>query len=351
MNFRPYIMRSCLVFGALSLVACASAPRELVEARTAYQEAAESDAATYAPAELKTAEQTLQLAESSFDDDGDSYQTRALAYTAERRVQSARVAADTYKLKQEKAALEKEYFAYSEQARDTAMKKLASTQNKLAESQRYAESTAAELKKQQDALDAQEKELADKAAKLEAARKAGELSEAQLREQNEAIKAQQMQLAKKTEELDAEKKARAEAEKRLADAMNRLSEIAKIDTSAKETIITLGGEVVFKTGKSDLRPSAREKLNQVADVLLENKGKSIQVVGHTDSQGKAAFNQKLSEDRANSVRTYLVERGVAADRITAIGKGQDSPVASNDDATGRTENRRVEIIIQNDNNS
>lgn len=351
MNIRPLLVRSCLVACALGLVACATAPSELVEARKAYEEAAAGETATYAPAELKTAEQTLQLAESSFDDEGDSYQTRALAYTAERRVQAASVVADTYKLRQDKAALEKEYFVYSEEARDAAMKQLASTKNQLEQSQRYAESTAAELKKQQEALEAQEKALADKQAKLEAARKAGELTEAQLREQNEAIKEQQYQLNKKNEELAAERKARAEAEKRLEDAMNRLSEIAKIDTSAKETIITLGGEVVFQTGESTLRPSAREKLNQVADVLLENKGKSIQVVGHTDSQGKREFNQKLSEDRANTVRTYLIERGVAADRITALGKGQDSPVASNDNATGRTENRRVEIIIQNDNKS
>lgn len=351
MNFRPFITRSCLVLGVVGLVGCATAPNELVEARKAYQEAAAGETPTYAPAELKTAEQTLQLAESSFDADGDTYQTRALAYTAERRVQSAKVTSDIYKLKKQKTDLDKEYFTYSEQARDKAMSQLADTKNKLAESQRFAEATAAQLKEKESALDQQEQALADKAAKLEAARKAGELTEAQLREQNEALKDQQDKLNKQSEELAAEKKARAEAEKRLADAMNRLSEIAKIDTSAKETVITLGGEVVFKTGKSALRPSAREKLNQVADVLLENKGKSIQVVGHTDSQGKSGYNQQLSEKRAQSVRTYLVERGVASDRITAIGKGESQPVASNDNATGRTENRRVEIIIQNDNKS
>ena len=96
-----------------------------------------------------------------------------------------------------------------------------------------------------------------------------------------------------------------------------------------------------------LLPGAQVKLNEVAQALTEQNPESKMIVeGHTDSQGSAASNQDLSQRRAQSVRDYLVSRGIAADRITAQGVGPTRPIADNASAEGRANNRRVEIIIQ-----
>lgn len=112
-------------------------------------------------------------------------------------------------------------------------------------------------------------------------------------------------------------------------------------------VITLSGSVLFASAKSDLLPAAELKLNEVADVLTQQDPDSrIVIEGHTDSQGKADRNQVLSQQRAESVRAYLVSRGIAADRVTATGYGPTRPVADNKSAEGRANNRRVEIVIQ-----
>ena len=112
-------------------------------------------------------------------------------------------------------------------------------------------------------------------------------------------------------------------------------------------VITLSGGVLFASNKSDLLPSARLKLNEVADALLKQDSESkIVVEGHTDSQGGAAHNQQLSQRRAQAVRDYLVTRGIAQDRITAEGFGVTRPVAENTSSEGRANNRRVEIVVR-----
>jgi outer membrane protein OmpA-like peptidoglycan-associated protein len=112
-------------------------------------------------------------------------------------------------------------------------------------------------------------------------------------------------------------------------------------------VITLSGSVLFATAKSDLLPTAQLKLNEVADVLTKQDPDSKLVVeGHTDSQGGAAYNQELSQRRAQSVREYLVSRGIAADRVTAQGFGPTRAIADNASAEGRANNRRVEIVVQ-----
>jgi len=112
-------------------------------------------------------------------------------------------------------------------------------------------------------------------------------------------------------------------------------------------VITLSGAVLFGSGQAALLPGAMMKLNEVADALLKGNAESkIVVEGHTDSQGSASLNQDLSVRRAQSVRDYLVSRGIAADRITAQGLGSTRPVAPNNTAEGRADNRRVEIVVQ-----
>jgi outer membrane protein OmpA-like peptidoglycan-associated protein len=97
-----------------------------------------------------------------------------------------------------------------------------------------------------------------------------------------------------------------------------------------------------------LKPGAREKLAKVAGILLAYPGLNIEVGGYTDNVGGDALNQKLSENRADSVRSYLIEQGVVTDSVSAKGFGNSLPVASNDNASGRQENRRVELVVSGD---
>jgi len=150
---------------------------------------------------------------------------------------------------------------------------------------------------------------------------------------------------KTKEALAAEKAARVEAERKAAAAMASLNEIAKVKEETRGVVITLSGSVLFATGKSDLLPIAKEKLNQVAKALTDQGFKSIEVQGYTDSVGSASDNEALSMRRAQSVRDYLVTRGVPSEKATARGYGASNPVASNSTPDGRAENRRVEIVV------
>jgi outer membrane protein OmpA-like peptidoglycan-associated protein len=158
--------------------------------------------------------------------------------------------------------------------------------------------------------------------------------------------AQGLENYQKTKEaLAAEKVARAEAERKAAIALASLNEIAKVKEESRGVVITLSGSVLFATGKSDLLPIAQEKLNQVAKALTDQGFKAIVVQGYTDSVGSASDNDRLSLRRAQSVRDYLVTRGVPSEKATAEGKGSNNPVADNKTADGRAENRRVEIVV------
>jgi outer membrane protein OmpA-like peptidoglycan-associated protein len=104
-------------------------------------------------------------------------------------------------------------------------------------------------------------------------------------------------------------------------------------------------DVLFDTGKYTLRSGAREKLAKISGIVLSHPGLRLAVEGHTDSIGSDEYNQRLSEQRADSVRDYLVEQGIPATSVTAKGFGKTIPVASNDTAAGRQRNRRVELVV------
>jgi len=109
--------------------------------------------------------------------------------------------------------------------------------------------------------------------------------------------------------------------------------------------LNMPGNITFATDSSDLSPAFFDVLNSVGKVLNEFNKTVVEVAGHTDSTGSDAYNQGLSERRANSVKQYLTEQGVTATRLTARGYGESQPVASNDTSEGRAENRRVELIV------
>jgi OmpA-OmpF porin, OOP family len=103
--------------------------------------------------------------------------------------------------------------------------------------------------------------------------------------------------------------------------------------------------VLFDTGASSLKSGAYATLDRLATALKDKPGRSVLIEGHTDNVGSDQNNQALSMHRAESVQSALMQRGVASDQIKVMGRGESSPVASNDDAAGRQQNRRVDLIF------
>jgi len=154
-------------------------------------------------------------------------------------------------------------------------------------------------------------------------------------------------LKNKTEQIVIEQKARMDAEKIAADAISDLAKLAAVKEEARGLVITLSGSVLFASNVSTLLPAAQDRLNRVADALLTTKERKLIVEGHTDSQGSSGYNQELAQRRADVVRSYLISRGYSGDLIQAVGIGEDRPVTTNDNAEGRANNRRVEIVVNN----
>lgn len=152
-------------------------------------------------------------------------------------------------------------------------------------------------------------------------------------------------LSKTQEELNRERQARAAAESQLAQNRKDLEQFARVQDAARGTVITLSGSVLFESGKAELLPGAEDQLSRVAN-YLKSSPRPVLIEGYTDSRGSASKNQALSERRARAVSDYLVSQGVPADRIRTEGKGSSSPVASNASASGRSQNRRVEIVLE-----
>jgi outer membrane protein OmpA-like peptidoglycan-associated protein len=259
-------------------------PKELVDARAAYQSASKGPAAQQSPAELHVAKQSLDTAERSFNDDGDSPATKDFSYIAIRKAELAAASARAGLAIKEREAADRE--AQSVQA------------SQLTDARNQLNSTKSNLEKTQD-------------------------------------------------QLAREKAAREAAEKAAALAMADLNRLAAVKQESRGMVITLSGGVLFASNESTLLPAAVLKLNEVADALIKGNPDSNMVVeGHTDSQGQRQYNMDLGQKRADAVKNQLVSRGVAGDRIKSVGVGPDRPIASNNSAEGRANNRRVEIIVE-----
>ena len=140
------------------------------------------------------------------------------------------------------------------------------------------------------------------------------------------------------EQADADKAAMR------AKLSEQLNSILQTHDSARGLIVSMS-DVLFDTGKYSLKPGAREKLSKVAGILLAYPSLNIEVGGYTDNVGGDAMNQTLSENRARSVRDYLVQQGVATNSVSSRGFGNTLPAASNDSSAGRQQNRRVELLV------
>ena len=286
-----FAVTSVLCLSMAGAVACGPPPppKELVEARESYDRASKGVAPKLAPAALDTAKQALQRAEREFRDQEDTPDSRAYAYIADRRARLAEAQAAYEAALLDKAASEKQ----------------------------FKEKSAAEL-------DAAREQIRKDKASLDEERKAREAAE---KGRSEA------------------EKARAELEKKYMAALASLKEMATVTEEKRGVVITLSGAVLFASGKSELLPIAKEKLNDVAKVLKDQGNPPLRIEGHTDSTGSAEENRKLTLARADAVKAQLVSQGYAGDKIKTVGLGPDRPVADNKSPEGRANNRRVEIIV------
>jgi outer membrane protein OmpA-like peptidoglycan-associated protein len=165
------------------------------------------------------------------------------------------------------------------------------------------------------------------------------VSAAQADAEQSRLAAQQAQLSAQQADTD-----KATMRAKLSEQLNLILETRD---SARGLIVSMS-DVLFDTGRFSLKPGAREKLAKVAGILLAYPGLNIEVGGYTDNVGGDAMNQTLSENRADSVRDYLVQEGVATNSVSAKGFGNTLPVASNDNSAGRQQNRRVELLVSGD---
>jgi len=118
-----------------------------------------------------------------------------------------------------------------------------------------------------------------------------------------------------------------------------------INNTGDRLIVTLPQDILFATGSSAVRPDLQRDLAAVAGNLQAYPDSTIQIIGHTDSDGEASFNQQLSEGRANAVSSVLISNGIAPRRIQSFGRGESQPISSNLNPQGKAQNRRVEIVI------
>jgi outer membrane protein OmpA-like peptidoglycan-associated protein len=184
--------------------------------------------------------------------------------------------------------------------------------------------------------------LAERGWRAEQEDAANKLAQAKLEQARQ--EAAQASLAQ-DQAITAAKKTEQENETLRSQLMAQLNGILQTKATARGLIVSMSG-VLFKTGQANLVPEAREKLAKVAGILATHKGLRIEADGFTDSTGTATTNEKkLSASRAQAARDFLVGQGVPAAAIVSRGFGADRPIAGNDTAEGRQENRRVELVV------
>jgi outer membrane protein OmpA-like peptidoglycan-associated protein len=306
-------------------------PLEMYQARNAVEIARTQDAGKYAPEIFSKAEGGLELAEAAL-----TRKTKDVVSLARQTAQSSE---DARALTVERK--EQERIA-AEQAAAAAKAKAEAEAKAAAEAAAAKQRTEAEAQRQAELAAAREAQLKAEAAarEAEAARQAAQLK-AEAAARDAAAREAQLQ----TEQARAEtERARKAAEQLRAQLLEQFNRIMETRDSARGLVVTMA-DVLFDTGKYDLRPPTREALARLSGIALAHPGLRFEVEGHTDSTGSDELNQTLSEQRADTVRGYLVQQGLSADSVTARGFGKTAPVADNGTAAGRQKNRRVELIV------
>jgi outer membrane protein OmpA-like peptidoglycan-associated protein len=224
--------------------------------------------------------------------------------------------------------------AQSQQQADDARRQEQQARAAKVQAEADAENARSDAADSQAATAKAQSDMADSRAESATA-----LSAAQADAEQSRLAAQQAQLTAQQAETD-----KAAMRAKLSEQLNS---ILQTRDTARGLIVSMS-DVLFDTGRFSLKPGAREKLAKVAGILLAYPGLNIEVGGYTDNVGGDAMNQTLSENRAGSVRDYLVQQGVLTNSVSAKGFGNSLPVASNDNSAGRQQNRRVELLVSGD---
>src|SRR5580692_6726 len=286
-------------------------PLEVYEARNAVDIARSQKADAYAPEVFGKAVSSLQMLENQVSSKAEKKQ---LITTARQTIQFAEDSRALSAQRQNAERIQKEQDAAAASAAAKAKAQAG------AEAQRQAELTA-----ESDAAAARAAAAADAAtAKSQAEQAALQAKEQAARD--EAARAQAATLALR------------------AQLLQQLNDVLQTTDTPRGLVVNMA-DVLFETGKYALSQDAKLKLAKLSGIIQAHPGLNLGIEGHTDTTGTPEFNQKLSQERADTVREFLIAQGLAADTITAIGMGQDNPVADNSSAAGRQKNRRVEIIV------
>jgi outer membrane protein OmpA-like peptidoglycan-associated protein len=339
-------------------------PLELYEARNAVQIARWTGAEKYAAETFQKAVRGLANGEGYLTRRGDRKAIASVAREAVQMAEDARIIT-VKKIDEERLANERQAAADRESRSESERAAAQSETNRVtlaAEGARMTALAEAEhLKRESEAKMAAAQAEADRLKRDNESQAAAAQTEAdRLKRENEArATAAQTEADRLKRENDAQRagaqadldraakdKAQAEAEKTelRAELLRQFNIVLQTRDTARGLIVNMS-DVLFDTAKSSLRPLAREKLAKVAGIVSGHPGLRLDVEGHTDSVGGDDYNQRLSEQRGGAVRDFLIEQGMPGSSVTAKGFGKTQPSASNDTASGRQQNRRVELVI------
>jgi outer membrane protein OmpA-like peptidoglycan-associated protein len=202
------------------------------------------------------------------------------------------------------------------------------------------------IKRAQDAqIEQERKAAADQTAQAQADAQTQQAAAAQAQAQAEQSQAQAAQAQQAQQQAEqARQQAETDKAQMRARMLQQLNQVLETKDTARGLIVNMP-DVLFDTGKADLKSTARERLAKVAGILIAYPDIRVEIDGYTDSTGSLEFNEQLSQQRAASVRSYLASQGVNSSAITTQGFGPSQPIASNDTAAGRQQNRRVELVV------
>lgn len=308
-------------------------PLELYEARNAVRIARWTGADRYAGDSFHKAEMSLQNAE---DELRGKVGKKTVAQNSREAAQIAEDARLITVRRIEEERLAAERMASEKREADA----------KAQATQAETEKTAAERAK----AEAETAKAAAERAKAEAESAAAQAGKEKSEAEAARAAALAQQQAAEAEAMKAKQSA-AQAEQEKAQLRDQLKQQLNLILETRETargLIVNMSDVLFDTGKYTLKPGAREKLAKISGIIIAHPGLRLEVEGHTDSVGSDEMNQRLSEQRASTVRDYLVTQGVKSDAVVSRGFGKARPVASNDNPSGRQMNRRVELVVSGD---
>jgi outer membrane protein OmpA-like peptidoglycan-associated protein len=323
-------------------------PLDLAEARNAVELARVAGADRFATETFNKAATQLATAEDAKTKKKGNNAIMMPARQAAQTAEDARLIAlqkqeEAYKAEQSRLGLAREQGAndraQSEEARRRQAElatQTAATAQAMAERDK-ATADAARLAADRDKATAE-------AARLAAERDKSNADAARLAAETAQRQAEAARLASETQARNAAAQSERDKAALREQLRTQLNLILETRETARGLIVNLS-DVLFDTGSATLKTGAREKLARVSGILVSHPGLRMDVEGHTDSVGAEDYNQKLSEQRAESVRAYLVQQGISSTTIGAAGLGENHPVATNDTAAGRQQNRRVELVV------